>query len=61
MRNLCPFTKSICDKEACALWLKHLKVCSFKEIVIQINDLKKEISHLNAIIGSIPHKIKIKT
>jgi len=55
MRNLCPFTKSICDKEACALWLKHLKVCSFKEIVIQIND------HLNAIIGSIPHKIKIKT
>jgi len=62
MRNLCPFTKSICDEETCALWLKDLARCSIKEIAMrmaQSNDLMRELERLRVDIGSIPHKINI--
>jgi len=87
MISLCPFTKDRCEEEACALWLKDLERCSFKEIAMQMfglrlelnslsastdlipkklriaksNDLKRELERLKVDIGSIPHKIKIKT
>jgi len=62
MRSLCPFTKSICDEKVCALWLKDLERCSFKEIAMrmaQSNDLIRELERLKVNVGSIPHKIKI--
>lgn len=48
MENLCPFTKSTCDEEACALWLKDLARCSIKEIAIQTHGLRRELECLNA-------------
>jgi len=62
MRNLCPFTKSTCDEEACALWLKDLERCSIKEIamrMVQSSDLVRELERLKVNISSIPHKINI--
>jgi len=49
MRSLCPFTKSTCDEEACALWLKELVRCSIKEIamrMVQSSDLVRELERL---------------
>jgi len=62
MKPLCPFIKSWCLEESCALWLKDLERCSFKEIamrMVQSSDLVRELERLKVDIGSIPHKIKI--
>jgi len=59
MRNLCPFTKDALCCEDCALWLKDLERCSFKEIAMQMNGIRGELEHCRINIGSIPHKIKI--
>ena len=61
MRNFCPFTKDALCCENCALWLKDLQRCSFKEIAMrmaQSNDLIRELERLRVDIGSIPHKIQ---
>jgi len=62
MKPLCPFIKSWCLEEACALWLKELVRCSIKEIamrMVQSSDLVRELERLKVDISSIPHKIKI--
>jgi len=61
MGDFCPFTNNTCEKEICALWLKDLERCSLKEIALQIHELRRELGYLKVDIGSIPHKIKIKT
>jgi len=60
MRSLCPFTKSMCDEKACALWLKDLERCSFKEIALQMHGLRREFECLNANIDLLPHRLKKK-
>jgi len=63
MRNFCPFTKDALCCENCALWLKDLQRCSFKEIAMrmaQSSDLIRELERLNANIDLLPQVLKKK-
>jgi len=60
MRDFCPFTNNTCEKEICALWLKHLEKCSFKEMALQMHGVRKEVERLVAIVDLVLYRLKTK-